>query len=560
MDTRYFDIIRRWWWFLILAIGTAAGVTYWIGQNQPTFYEAKARLVVGPGIDSLNPDSSDLRTGGQLMQTYAELATTRPVMETIITDLGLTTLPDILARGIEVRATAETQFLDISVQDASAEQAAAIANAVARSLVRMSPSGNNDSEAVQLRERMRGQAASIEGNIAEIESRIVQLEQQLQVTEDLQVRNLVLEQLSQERSRLANANQTLGLLFDSLQKSTTNQVRIVESAILGDAIASQLPLQVLLGALAGFILSAGIVVAYEFFDDATLKTGQALSKATGLPTLANIGRDNHEGLITLQNPRSPVSEAYRVLRTSIQFSSVDSPNKTLLVTSSIPQEGKTSTASNLATVIAQAGHNVLLIDTDLRRPSLHNVFDLPNRRGLTSLLLEYNATTDDQDALVNTVIHRTHVEGLNLLTSGPVPPNPSELLGSAKMRMFLDSLAESYDFIIMDSPAVLTATDAAILSAFANATLMIARAGKTQKTYVDQALEKLQDVNANIIGFALNAVDPKTGGYDLYYFGDNAYDVDKGGSKPRTGIMGRFRQIFARNPQKQLVPDSTLEQ
>mgnify|MGYP000971263697 CR=1 FL=1 len=227
-------------------------------------------------------------------------------------------------------------------------------------------------------------------------------------------------------------------------------------------------------------------------------------------------------IITYNNPKSPVSEAYRVLRTNIQFLSVDKPLKTILVTSSGPKEGKTTTIANLAVILAQGGNKVLLIDTDLRKPMLHKVFLLLNDRGLTNLL------TLQKDAM--SFIQHDVVKNLDILTSGRIPPNPSELLSSNAMKSFLENVKNKYDIVLMDSPPVGGITDASIISTYADGTILVVKSGKTEIDAVKIAREILDNVNANIIGVVLNHLDKKAVGnnyYPYYYYNDDEEKTKK---------------------------------
>jgi len=224
--------------------------------------------------------------------------------------------------------------------------------------------------------------------------------------------------------------------------------------------------------------------------------------------------EKHATIITHNNPKSPVSEAYRVLRTNIQFSGVDKPLKTILVTSSGPMEGKTTTIANLAVIFAQCGNKVLLVDTDLRRPMLHKVFMLLNDRGLTNLLTSQNNTVS--------FIQHDVVKNLDVLTSGTIPPNPSELLSSNAMKNFIEKVKNTYDIILMDSPPVGSVTDASIISTYADGTILVIKSGKTEIETVKRAKELLEKINANIIGVVLNNIDKKVIGsnyYPYYYYG-----------------------------------------
>ncbi len=211
-------------------------------------------------------------------------------------------------------------------------------------------------------------------------------------------------------------------------------------------------------------------------------------------------------LITLTDPRSPVSEAYRTLRTNLSFSSLDEPIRTLVVTSVAPEEGKSTTIANLAVTMAQGGKKTILVDCDLRRPTLHEIFNLPAEPGLTNLLLE------DRD---QQLVHDTEVEGLQVLTSGPLPPNPADLLGSQKIDQIISQLASSADIVLFDAPPVIAVTDATVLGSKVNGVLLVINAGKTRREHAARARELLDRANVRIIGAALvNAPkDSSIGGY-----------------------------------------------
>jgi len=211
-------------------------------------------------------------------------------------------------------------------------------------------------------------------------------------------------------------------------------------------------------------------------------------------------------LITLTDPRSPVSEAYRTLRTNLSFSSLDEPIRTLVVTSPAPDEGKSTTVANLAVTMAQGGRSTIVVDCDLRRPALHKLFDCQVEPGLTNLLLE----EDGQPAL-----QQTQVEGLQLLSSGPLPPNPADLLGSQKIDKVIASLSGMADVVLFDAPPVMAVTDAAVLGAKVDGVLLVISAGKTRREHAERAKEVLERANVRIVGAALTNApkDSSIGGY-----------------------------------------------
>ena len=212
-------------------------------------------------------------------------------------------------------------------------------------------------------------------------------------------------------------------------------------------------------------------------------------------------------LVTIRDPRSPAAEAYRTLRTNIQFASLDHPLRTLLATSSAPDEGKSTTIANIAVTIAQSERRVLLVDCDLRRPTLHTMFGLPNEVGLTSLMLDENGRIP---------VQKTDIPGLLVLTSGPLPPRPADILGSRRMEAVIAQLREHADMVLFDTPPVNAVTDAAVLATKVDGVLLVFRAGTTKRDRARDARRQLEKVNAHIVGVVLTDVK----GEDRYgYYG-----------------------------------------
>ena len=279
---------------------------------------------------------------------------------------------------------------------------------------------------------------------------------------------------------------------------------IVEPAASPEApIAPRPLLNAVIAAVLGLLVAVGIAWVVDRLRD-PIEDPDAILEATDLSTLGTISRMRGDGsrkaiyqLAALMYPRSGVTEAYRTLRTNIDFAAVDAPIRSLLVTSSVPGEGKTVTSANLAAVFAQAGRRVLLVDADLRRPGSHLMFGLPNEQGLTSMLLSDEVTPD-------AVIRTTEQDGLRLLTTGPLPPNPAELLASQRMRVVLERLSGEADLIIFDSPPLEAVTDAAILSSYCDGTLLVIDARRSRRRVVRRGREALARAGARVLGAVLN--------------------------------------------------------
>lgn len=214
-------------------------------------------------------------------------------------------------------------------------------------------------------------------------------------------------------------------------------------------------------------------------------------------------------LVTLTDSKSVAAEAYRTLRTNIQFSSFDEEMKIITVTSSRPSEGKSTVACNMAVTFAENGNKVLLIDADLRRPTVHKKFKLPNSLGIVNLILEPDRMSE--------IVHKDVIEGLDIVTSGAIPPNPSELLGSKRNRALLSRLRDEYDTIILDTPPLLAVTDAQVLTTISDGTIIVAQHGVTKKDEILQAKGLLEKVKGNILGVVLSQIPVDDNSYYYYY-------------------------------------------
>ncbi len=270
----------------------------------------------------------------------------------------------------------------------------------------------------------------------------------------------------------------------------------------------------LLGMILGLFGGVGLAFFVEYLDN-TVKGAQDLEEKFGLTVLGSIeeirDKKKHIESFITQNPLSPMAESYRLIRSGLLLSSAERPPKTMLITSMNAQEGKTSTTANLARILAQGGSSVLIIDCDLRRPRMHTVFDVKNEIGLSSFL---TGTTKDN------VIQKIQDENISLLPSGPIPPAPAELLGSAKMKQLIKILAEKFDFILVDSPPVQSVTDSLELSQHVDGTIVVVRAGKTINEDLESGMKKLHDVQTRFLGFVLNGMKQDMG---KYYYGYSSY-------------------------------------
>ncbi len=219
--------------------------------------------------------------------------------------------------------------------------------------------------------------------------------------------------------------------------------------------------------------------------------------------------------VSVTGGRSAASEAYRTLRTNIQFMTLDNLTKSILIVGAHPECGKTTTVTNLGLALAQAGSSVLIVDTDLRRPKIHKVFKSKNFFGLTSMLIEENLN-------MSAARHKTHIPNLDIIPSGPVPPNPAELLASRKMQKALKEFQNRYDYVLLDSPPMMNMADASILAQLADATIMVVAYGETTREEAQKVQQQLNLAKANFIGVVINGLPPNQDpyGYYGYYYAE----------------------------------------
>ncbi len=296
-------------------------------------------------------------------------------------------------------------------------------------------------------------------------------------------------------------------------------VTILDGASPAAPISTSLSQKVILGLLVGLLLGLGTAFFLEYLDQ-TIKDAADVERAVGTPVLGRIpmepklaasgnGRRQQIVVLTELSPDDPAVEAFRALRTNVTFVGAEKPLQFIAVTSPGPSEGKSTTAANLAVTLAQGGSRTLLIDGDLRRPQLHRAFNLVEHPGLTDVLIG--------QATVREAVRPEIGEHLDVLPSGPTPPNPAELLGSDAMHRVIGELRRDYEYIVIDTPPSLPVTDASVVAAIADATILVMRSGETEEDAARRAVEQLRRVRARLAGAVLNGVSARKDHYYTYY-------------------------------------------
>ncbi len=511
---QYASILWRWLWLMVLGAVLAGVSAYVTSRLTKPVYAASATLLINQAPSSQVSDYTAILTSERLARTYSELLKGRPVLDEVIASSKLSLTAEELSKRIEVKLVRDTQLIELTVESEDPRLAALLANQIPEIFSRQ----NEEMQSSRY-------AASKASLSQELDGMNAQIQQTQQAIDKIGTPGMAADEaeLTRLQAELTQFRQSYASLLQSYENirvaeaGSISNIVIVEPAVMPTApVRPKTLLNTALAAVVGLMLAVGVVFLIEYLDDSVRSAEQA-SQVLQLPVIGAIARlANGKGsgkgskLIASAEPRSPVAEAFRSLRTNIQFSSVDKPLHTILITSAGPYEGKSLVSANLAVVMAQAGLRVILLDADLRRPTAHKFLNRPNRNGLTDLVLQ--ASTGWEGS-----VQETAVRYLALVSSGPLPPNPSELLGSQKMQQLLNRLAEHSDVIVIDSPPVLAVTDAAVLARLADAVLMVLDADSTRIGAALQAKAQLEQVGAKLIGLVMNKIPVGRGGYYHYY-------------------------------------------
>ena len=557
---RYSSVLWKWLWLLALSTVLAAGASYYASLSIPPIYRTSTTLMAGEESSSPNVSQDQLAVSQRLAAAYAGMATRQPVLQATVESLGLPIPWWELQGRVLANQVAGTQLIEIRVTDNDPHRAKAIIDEITRQIVLLSPTAEYVQQMEDRRRFVRQQLDSLEKLIAQAEASIT--EKQAAMRQETSARG-VLELQDEIRALMLNLDgwrSTYATLLTSYRARASNTLSVVEpSFVPTQPISPDIRANVLMAAAMGLLLAVAAAFAIEYLSD-TLASAQDVARALSLPTLGSIAdmgkaQSKRDLLVVARDPGAPMSEAYRVLRSNVLFACADEGHLMLLVSSAGGQEGKSVTSANLAASLAQAGKRTILVDADLRHPSLHGIFGCSNRVGLTSLVLDLEAehrhpnrqepgvasrprasrnAAELKRRLESTLV-ATGIPNLSLLPTGPVPANPAELLGFSRTEQLMRLLRSAADVVIEDSPPVLPVADATILAAMDVGVLVVVEAGKTRRTAAIQAKENLLRANARILGVVLNRV-PRTSLSHYYrYYGQAVPGrrAESGASLPR---------------------------
>ncbi|WP_157551203.1 polysaccharide biosynthesis tyrosine autokinase [Nocardioides jensenii] len=431
---------RRWKTIvaLFLVALVAAGAYSFLVTPQ---YESTARVFISTDVeDSSEAIAASLVSSGRV-SSYADLATSRAIMEKVIDELNLKESPEELADKIKAEVEPLTVIIDVTVHDPDPKVAQAIAKAHSEQLVKFITKVDAPDRA----------ATPIRATVAD------------------------------------------------------------PASYSADAVSPRTLLNLVVAGLIGLVIGFGVAVLREITDN-TVKTADDIRKISHVGVVASIGYDTDvpkHPLLTDLTGFAPRAEAFRVLRTNLDYLDLDEHPKSFVITSALPGEGKTTTSTNLAVALAQAGRRVLLVDGDLRRPRIAGLLGLEGKVGLTTVLVGKTSLVDS--------IQQHGDTGVDFLSGGPIPPNPTEVLQSNATRDLIQKLRDMYDVVIIDAPPLLPVADAAILARAADGALLVTRHGKTTKEQLHDACQRIEQVDARLYGVVVNMA-PRRGNQDYYYY------------------------------------------
>ena len=516
---QYWVIVRRWWHLILgLALVTVLSAAFFSWRTLPVYRATSVVLIQQATGNNVVVDYASVLTNERLASTYAQLLTTRPVLEETLKRLGLDAVlsADALKQQVRVTPVQNTSLLRISVEDTNPQWAVDLANTI--------PVVFSDYITSVQTERFQESKRSLQQQIQRLQTEISELQARIAVAQKAAGTGAVSSaDILPLQTQLATLQSSYANLYKQYEEVRLAEARsqdtvvLTEPALYAARIRPQPVRNILMALAVGLMLGVGAAFLIEYLDD-RIKTPDDIARVADVPVLTGIAlvqAPESLPLVADKKPKSPASEAFRVLRTNIQFAGVDKPVQTLVVTSPGPEEGKSFVTSNLAVVMAQLEKRVIVIDSDLRRPMQHEIFGLDNNIGLTTALL------DNPRADLSTYLQKPKLANgseLYVLTSGPIPANPSELLGSQRMTQLVKDLLSIADVLIFDSPPVLAVTDAAILSKTADGVLLVSRVNRTRLPAFYQSLIELDRVDARIIGVVLNSLPPGGGHYYSYYY------------------------------------------
>jgi len=506
------DPLIKWWMLILVACMLAAVSSFIVVAQQPPIYHTRAALVIGRAVYELNPSGGEIGLASQLASYYADIAMREVVRDATMKALKLTWLPEYTALAVP-----NSQIIEITVTDTDPLRAQVVANELANQLIQQSPS-NPDLQEQKRQDFIAEQLTLLETQIAETIDETALKEAELGSLNSAREISQAQTDLTTLRQKLTTLQSNYATLLNSSTGRASNSLSLLEPAALPlRPIGPNRLMFVLISMTIALVISGGAAFLIEYLDD-TLQTPETISRLLKYPVVGYISKmddDMKKGSVVLERPASLVAEAFRALKINLEYPNTNIGNKCLLVASVSKTEGKSIVASNLALSMALSGKKVILVDADLRRPSLHKYLDLPNEIGLSDIL--QGKVSLDQ------ALNQTHTQSFNVITAGSTVFNPVDYLDSEKMDLLLSELSRRWDIVVVDGPPILV-TDTSVLATKIGTVLIVVGYGQTRKSQAVIAMKQLERVGANIIGVVLNKIPQSNQEYYRLYHYDYGLD------------------------------------
>ena len=549
--TTYLRPLIRWWRLVVIVTILAVTASAVSTLFQPDVYLSRTTLVIGTTILDPNPDSGQIYIAQQLAGIYADMVKREPIQDAVKESLDINWLPLY-----QSRAVPNTQMVEISVTDTNPLRAQIIANELAQQLIDQSPAIGNTETGLQqdfIRqqlENLRIQIEETEKNVVELQSSLVGLNSASQIAN---IENDIREQTQ----KLNNLRENYASFLANSQEGALNILSVVEPANLPTrSVGTNKLLIISLAGLVGFSLGSGAAYLLEFLDR-TIKTTTDVERIFNLPVIgyiSHIGENSNNATYIANNPNSILAENFRLLKSNIEFFRISNPIKTILVTSPGQDNGKTTIALNLAISISQGEQDVIVVDADLRRPSIHKALNIAKEPGLSDVIRN-KAGIDD-------VARDWQENGLQVITAGDIPPNITEVVGSKRIASILGDLREKHELVIIDAPPLIIA-DAYNLASRVDGVILVMVPGQTSEDQAKTIKEYFDRSKGRLLGIVFNKISEHSAHsyfdyqynslYSPKYYGDY---VSKVTDEPNTASRSKKMMDFFEHGQ---VPPEVSE-
>jgi len=518
--------LLKWWKLILVACVLSAVSSFLVVKQQPPIYQTKSAVVIGRAVHEPNPSGGELGLAGQLATYYADIAEREIVRAKTMAALNLKWLPQYTAAVVP-----NSQIIEISVTDTDPVRAQIVANELANQLVLQSPS-NPDLQEQKRQDFISGQLLLLEEQIQQTLDEISTKESELGNLNSAREITQAQTDLNTLRQKLTTLQTNYATMLNSSTGRASNSLSILEPAELPvKPIGPNRMMFILVSIAIALLISGAAAYLIEYLDD-TIKTPEDVNRLVKKPVIgyiAEIEGDGNKGSFVNDKPSSLIAESFRALKVNLEYPHSPMTSNMLLVASMSQTEGKSVVAANLAISMSSSGKRVILIDADLRRPSLHQYLNLQNEHGFIDVL--------NESLPLDQALSSTEYENLQALTAGSLVPNPTDYLNSKKMDLLLAELTRRWDFVLVDGPPILV-TDTSVLASKVNSVLVVIGYGKTRKSQAAFAMKQLDRIGAEIVGVVLNRIPRSNQKYYKIYHYD--YGLSDGTDKSGVLSIGRF--------------------